>query len=134
MFESQSNKRRRVNYGTHIRIVERLTKQIENQQDEIDELREELYKTKYKSLTIQIPDRVSTEEWSPVTPSYSGVSPQAENYSLESHEQATMIQKIWRGYSVRINTCQHSWVIERGMYGDHTIKYCVKCEEEDGCV
>ena len=154
MSKTPCQKRRRVD----CHVVEVLTRQIEEQQHEIDQLR--TYKRKYyelkessrykPNLTIEIPD-YTPEEWLPVSPSYSGVSPQAENYpdapfgyryswdeqcqwKLEAHDnEATMIQKLWRGYKVRKSICIHSWIIERGMYGDHTIKYCVKCGDEDGC-
>ena len=154
MSKTPCQKRRRVD----CHVVEVLTRQIEEQQHEIDQLR--TYKRKYyglkessrykPNLTIEIPD-YTPEEWSPVSPSYSGVSPQAENYpdapfgyryswdeqcqwKLEAHDnEAKMIQKLWRGYKVRKSICIHSWIIERGMYGDHTIKYCVKCGDEDGC-
>lgn len=153
MSKTPCQKRRRVD----CHVVEILTRQIEEQQREIDELRTykrkyyELKEGRYKpNLTIEIPD-YTPEEWSPVSPSYSGASPQSENYpeaplgyrylwdeqcqwKLEAYDhEATTIQKLWRGYSVRKSICKHSWIIERGMYGDHTIRYCLKCGDEDGC-
>lgn len=152
MSKTPCQKRRRVD----CHVVEVLTRQIEEQQREIDQLRTykrkyyELKENSYKpNLTIEIPDY--SPEWSPLSPSYSGASPQSENYpeaplgyrylwdeqcqwKLEAYDnEATMIQKLWRGYKARKSICKHSWIIERGMYGDHTIRYCVKCGDEDGC-
>ena len=134
MSKTPCQKRRRVD----CHVVEVLTRQIEEQQHEIDQLR--TYKRKYyelkesryiPNLTIEIPD-YTPEEWLPVSP-YSSWDEQCQ-WKLEAQDnEATMIQKLWRGYKVRKTICIHSWIIERGMYGDHTIKYCVKCGDEDGC-
>lgn len=169
MIASPAKKKRKISYETHTVIVERLIDHIDEQQKEIEELQKDIYKLKYGSLHIKIPKtNYSTEDWSPVSPSYSGASPQSENYpeelngnfmdkpeapygytyewqddndmnngywKLEPNDaSATVIQKMWRGYKIRKPTCKHSWVIERGIFGDHTIKYCVDCHEEDRSV